>query len=85
MKNRNKNNYNKSNKTELKIFSNVRGQYQYNRAKRGGISLCIMQYRQDWFSFFLLKVLNNDVRSDDTIRIIITQLSGDNKQCRNQK
>ena len=45
MKNRNKNNYNKSSKTELKIFSYVRGKYLYSRAKSGGITLNIIQSR----------------------------------------
>ena len=35
MENRNKN-YNNSNKTKLKIFSNVRWQWLYNRAKPRG-------------------------------------------------
>ena len=52
-----KNNYNKTNKTELKTFSNVRGQCLYSRAK----SRCII---------LSIKVLNNDIRSDDTISVI---------------
>ena len=44
MKNRYKN-YNSSNKTKLKIFSNVRGQYLCRRAKPRGITLNIMQER----------------------------------------
>ena len=55
---KNKKNYNSNNKTKLKIFSNVRGQYPYSRTKPRGIALNIMQY--------------NDVRSDDTVRSIIT-------------
>ena len=43
MKNRNKNNYSNSNKTELEIFSDVRGQYLYSRAKPRGTTLCIIQ------------------------------------------
>ena len=40
MKNRNKN-YNNSNKTKLKIFSIIRGQYLYSRAGPRGITLNI--------------------------------------------
>ena len=43
MKNRNKHNYNKSNKTEIKILSSVKGQYLYSRAKPRVITLCIIQ------------------------------------------
>ena len=43
MTNRNENHYNKSNKTELKIFANVRGQYLHSRAKPRGITFNIIQ------------------------------------------
>ena len=36
-------NYNSNNKTKLKIFFNVRGQYLCSRAKLRGITLNIMQ------------------------------------------
>ena len=38
---RDKNNYNNSSKTELEVFSNVRCQYIYERAKPRGI--CIIK------------------------------------------
>ena len=53
----NKNNYKKTNKTKLKTFSNVRGQCLYSRGK----SRCII---------LSIKVLNNDIRSDDTTSVI---------------
>ena len=58
-------NYNNNNKTKLKIVSNVIGQYLYSRAKPLAYAI------NDYFSFFLLKILDNDVRSEDTIRSII--------------
>ena len=39
MKNRNKNNYSNSNKAELRIYSHIRKQYLYIRAKSRGIAL----------------------------------------------
>ena len=51
-KKRNKTNYNSSNKTELKIFSNVRRQYLYNRVKPRGLTLCIIQYGTGLVSFY---------------------------------
>ena len=50
MKNRNKT-YNNSNKTELKIFSNVRVQHLYSRGKPRGITLNIIQLRSSLVSF----------------------------------
>ena len=40
---KNNKNHNSNNKTNLKIFSNVRGQYLYSRAKPRGITLNKMQ------------------------------------------
>ena len=42
MTNRNKNNYNKSNRIELKILYNARGQYLYSKGKPRGITLNII-------------------------------------------
>ena len=42
-KNRNTNKYNNSNKTELKISSDVRGQYLYSSAKPRGFTICVVQ------------------------------------------
>ena len=39
---KNNRNYNNNNKTKLKIFSNVRGQWLYSRVKHRGITLKIM-------------------------------------------
>ena len=38
----------------------------------------------DQFSFFLLKVLNNDVKNDDTIRSVIVLLSDENDSTANR-
>ena len=65
IKNRTKN-YSKSKKAKLRIFSNGRGQYLYTRAKPRGISLNLK-----YFSFVLLKILDIDLWSDDTVRRII--------------
>ena len=52
IKNRNKINYNNSNKIELDIFSTVKGKYLYIRAKaRGIITLNIIQYKLVQFLF----------------------------------
>ena len=64
-------------KLSLKILSNVRGLYLYSRAKPRGIILSIMH--KGLVQFLLLKVLNNDVRSDANIRNFIVLLSDDNK------
>ena len=71
MKNKSKTNDSNSNKIEFKIFSNVRGQHLYGRAKASGIALCITEQKT---SFFSSKVLNNNVRSDGTIKSVIDLL-----------
>ena len=67
MKNRNKN-YKNSTKAEFKIISNVRGQYLYRRAKPRGITVNMIYKRTSFF--FLLKVLDNDVRNDGIKRSV---------------
>ena len=57
-------------KLKLKIFSNVRGQYLYSRDKPRSINFKVIQ-KNDSFSFFWLKISDNDARSDDTMRSII--------------
>ena len=42
-KTKTENNFNNSNKTELKILSNIRGQYLQSGTKPKGITLCIIQ------------------------------------------
>ena len=79
MKNGNKNNYS-SRKTNLKIFSNVRLQYLYHRAKPRSITLNYHNTGKDSFSFFLFKVLNNDIMSVNTARNVTALLSYDNKK-----
>ena len=45
-------NYNKSDKPELKIFSNFRGSYLYGTAKPRDITLNIIQQRTSLVSFY---------------------------------
>ena len=50
------------------------------RSKLGAITLCTIHQRNSFF-LFLLKVLNNDVKSHDTIRNIIALLPDDINKC----
>ena len=80
MKNRNKNNYSNSNKAELRIYSHIRKQYLYIRAKSRGIVL----KSKGLVQFLLLKALKYDIRCDGTIRTIIALLSDENKSAVNR-
>ena len=62
----------------MNILSNVRGWYLYNKAKPRGINT-LHNAVNYYFSSIFQKRLNNDERSDDTIRSVIGLVSDDNK------